>query len=70
MTKSKPVAPKRVKPEPVLAWCVVSKDGELRVASCCEDEDIASHWVANDGDQIIRVEIRPAPKRKSKRTKP
>lgn len=68
MTKSKP---KPVKP--VLAWCAVRQhDTELnsewlsntrRMAQWCADQ------VFHSG-RVIRVEIRPAPKRKSRRTKP
>ena len=66
MTKSKP---KPVKP--VLAWCAVRHDGVLLTESIFEKVTKAAIWYAtlNDG-ALIRVEIRPAPKRKSKRTQP
>lgn len=68
MTKSKP---KPVKP--VLAWCAVRpQDTELNSEWCLNSRRMAK-WVADSfhhGGRVIRVEIRPAPKRKSKRAKP
>ncbi len=65
MRKSKPVAPKPVKP--ALAWCVVDKNGDLwpswaNEVRCFVEADFAD--LREPGDRIIRVEIRPAPKRK------
>ena len=65
MTKSKP---KPVKP--VLAWCVYA-DGELLPAWTSYSRRFLVDAGMEFGTyRIIRVEIRPAPKRKSKRTKP
>ena len=71
MTKPKPV-----KPVPVLAWCMLDVDGRILPAYCSTEklvvqDDRSQHgWAKRQ--PIIRVEIRPAPKRKSKskRTKP
>lgn len=60
VTKSKP---KPVKP--VLAWCLLI-NGKIS-PHCCRPRRglIPDAW-----GPAIRVEIRPAPKRKTKRTKP
>lgn len=59
MTKSKPVAPK-----PVLAWCVAVA-GELLPEFTFAKRTKGAMWYATQKDgAIIRVEIRPAPKRK------
>lgn len=68
MTKSKP---KPVKP--VLAWAVADNDGIA--LDCIGISKVVGKWYAQLGSdenprRLIRVEIRPAPKRKSKRTKP
>ena len=61
MTKSKP---KPVKPVPVLAWCALYA-GKIAPGWCCSDRETASVWAAgNPGGALIRVEIRPAPKRR------
>lgn len=62
MTKSKPVAPKR--PKSVLAWCVAS-GGELLPEFMFNKRTKGALWYASMKDgALIRVEIRPAPKRK------
>lgn len=69
MTKSKP---KPVKP--AISWCVVDRDRPvIRPGWCTETRRDAVEWRDTSpypNPVIIRVEIRPAPKRKSKRTKP
>jgi hypothetical protein len=62
VTKSKPVAPK-----PVLAWCLLYGD-EIKPQFCSSTKRRAIEWqrTCENGmdNRIIRVEIRPAPKRK------
>ena len=70
MTKSKP---KPVKP--VLAWCIVPAANIIIPRRCFSSRETARAWFSDRCEvygrsRIIRVEIRPAPKRKSKRTKP
>lgn len=59
--------PKKIKPvRPVLAWCVVDSSGELwpnwtnSNRAKIKDDAAWSSYI----DRIIRVEIRPAPKRR------
>lgn len=62
MTKSKPVAPKPVKP--LIAWCLLNSDGNIRPVWISDDEALVARWAKSFGRKMIRVEIRPAPKRK------
>ena len=59
MTKSKPVAPK-----PVIAWCALNVDGNIRPGWCSTYKATAESWAKTFDREMIRVEIRPAPKRK------
>ncbi|MBK8168162.1 MAG: hypothetical protein IPK64_19620 [bacterium] len=62
MTKSKP---KPVKP--VLGWCVLGDKGDIRQRRCFRIRNTAVLWSGDnmiDNPRIIRVEIRPAPKRR------
>lgn len=71
MTKPKrPRPPKPKKIKPVLAWCVVGNTGDLWPSWTNEVRSFVKAEFAplrEKGDRIIRVEIRPAPKRKAKR---
>lgn len=67
MTKSKPVAPKpKPKPiKPVLAWCCADDNGNLWpgwTRSTRADLLWDEPWHSG-APRIVRVEIRPAPKR-------
>lgn len=55
--------PKKIKP--VLAWCVLGYTKSIKPGWCCDCFGVAKSWrdMRFDGE-IIRVEIRPAPKRR------
>lgn len=63
MTKSKPVAPK-----PVRAWTLVDAEGTIHLGYCNTDRrkwlDQLAKMNWDPPRRVIRVEIRPAPKRK------
>lgn len=59
MTKPKRPRP----PKPVLAWCVVTANGHICIDTVCPKLSIARQMCWH-GDQVVRVEIRPAPKRR------
>lgn len=58
MTKSKP------KPVPVLAWCRTNEAGDIQPEWCDDRRRVVAGWVDEFGGKLIRVEIRPAPKRR------
>lgn len=62
------------KPKPVLAWCSLCEedgyiypDGIISPGWCCDTRKQAREWSRQSGGGVIRVEIRPAPKRKGVR---
>jgi hypothetical protein len=60
------MATKKKKPKPVLAWALVS-DGRIVPHWCCRDRSRIAKGIVAGEEYIIRVEIRPAPKRKGVR---
>jgi hypothetical protein len=60
MTKPKIKAVK-----PVLAWCVISGAGGILAEWCFDSRTPGAVWAARiEKGRLIRVEIRPAPKRR------
>jgi hypothetical protein len=52
------------KPRPAIAWCVLNADGNIRPGWVAGDKATVARWAETFGREMIRVEIRPAPKRR------
>lgn len=57
---TKPKRPRH--PKPVLAWCALNADGNIRPGWCVMHKSIAARWAKAWGRECIRVEIRPVRK--------
>ena len=50
--------------KPVLAWCMLNHNGDIRPGWLANDMATVMGWGTTWNRECIRVEIRPAPKRR------